>query len=59
MRSDWGVRETEIIPLLSSKVTPFTLGVVMNENEDTADLNRGFKGGLHYIRLDKSLINMK
>ena len=28
---------------LISKVTPFTLGVVMNENEDTADLNRGFK----------------
>ena len=29
--------------LLPSTVTPFTLGVVFNELESDADLNRGFK----------------
>ena len=37
-------------------MTPFTLGVVMNENEDTADLNRGFKGRVHYIHLGEMSI---
>ena len=34
--------------LILSTVTPFTLGVVFNENEMDTDLNRGFKVD-HYI----------
>ena len=37
------LQPTSLSDLLPSTVTPFTLGVVFNELESDADLNRGFK----------------